>query len=92
MFLVTVAIEPTTQAAFPVLEPGHLIRALSAEAALDNGLEHVSACVGPDCLQIGLFYRSLSREIAETTARRICMNLLESQPLFTGWRLVGDNS
>ncbi|MFG2042365.1 hypothetical protein [Dactylosporangium sp. NPDC048998] len=55
MYLVTVAIERTARAAFPVLEPNLLVKAIRAEATPGDGLEHISARAGPDGLQVGLF-------------------------------------
>ncbi|MFG2044301.1 hypothetical protein [Dactylosporangium sp. NPDC048998] len=91
MFLVTVAIERTARAAFPVLEPNLLVKAIRAEATPGDGLEHISARAGPDGLQVGLFCLARNRETAETNARRICRDALR-QPSFIGWRLTGSNS
>ncbi|GAA2391721.1 hypothetical protein [Dactylosporangium salmoneum] len=88
MFLISLAIAPTSAARSPELRPDRIARSVRQAATAADGLEHVSVRTGAVAVHLGMFCLAPAREIASRAAHDLCRRALAERPDLEGWRLV----
>ncbi|GAA1365809.1 MULTISPECIES: hypothetical protein [Catellatospora] len=69
------------------LSVSEIVDLLWLNAALSDGVKHIHARAGADCVEVGVFTVASEQSISDYIVRKVCGRAIHSVPALRGWSI-----